>query len=112
MLLLVTIGFCSCATKTYTVSELRSNYALKMTSKKNQVLFDKIEVFMSENEIDKLFEVKSINAYQPLIFPIFGSFSKSAKKNLLKTAVKQASSKNCDAVLIINESHYKLIKYQ
>jgi len=113
ILLALCVGFSSCSIKTFTTTEMESNYKLKMTSKKELVLVEKIKVFTSEEAIKQSFEVISINRYQPFVLPWpLGNRDKKMKQNIYEKAVKKADDQKGDAVIIINESYFKVIKFK
>lgn len=107
------IGLSSCSVKTFSTTELDSNYKLKMTSQKEKNLAAKIKVFASEEEVPKSFDVISVNRYQPFVLPWpFGNYDKTVKKNLYQRAVKTADKQKGDAVIIVDETHFKIIKFK
>ena len=112
MLVAMCVGFSSCAMKTYTTTELDSNYKLKMTGKKEQVLLEKIKVFTSEKDVGKSFEVISVNRYQPFTLPWpLGNFNKKVKQTLYEKAVKEAENQKGDAIIIVDNTHFKVIRF-
>lgn len=70
---IVVFSFMLCTLTSYMSGELSSNYQLKMTSKKDKVLVEKIPVYLSENEIQGEFTVKSLNTYSPIVLPVIGN---------------------------------------
>lgn len=106
---LIGVSFMSCTVTTYMSNDLSSNYQLKMTSKKERVLVEKIPVYMSEKDIPGEFIVKSINAYSPIVLPVIGNRKKAISEHLYKKAVKTAQDQNGNAVLIMDEAHFKVI---
>jgi transcription antitermination factor NusG len=98
--------------KTFTVAELNNNYSLQMTSKKEKIVRSRIEIYFAELEITDQFEVVSTNRYQPFVLPWpFGNFNKKIKKNLLQKAAKEADKQNGDAIVIVDNTHFKVIRF-
>lgn len=112
MLLLVAasaILFASCTT-VYKASELTANYDVSMTSKKELAVKNEIAVFYSENEVTVPFEVISMNNYKPLDIPILHPGTKDIKKNIVRIAVYQAKEQGGNAVVLLGEGLFKVIK--
>ena len=106
----VMISAMSCTVTSYIEKDMSMNYELKMKSKKDVALFEKVHVYLSEKEIPGEFTVKSINMYNPIVLPVIGDRVKTITDNLYKKAVKTAEDQKGDAVLIVDESHFKVLK--
>lgn len=100
----------SCATKVFTTSELQGNYLANMTGKKDLEMKDAVSIFMSEKEIQSDYDVLSINRYQPWHIPILSPSDKKIRKRLLERAVKNATNQKGDGVLIVDDTHYKVVR--
>ena len=100
----------SCTITSYIEKDMSMNYELKMKSKKDVALFEKVHVYLSEKEIPGDFTVKSLNMYNPIVLPVIGDRVKTITDNLYKKAVKTAEDQKGDAVLIVDESHFKVLK--
>lgn len=105
----IAFWFMSCTLTSYMTTDLSSNYQLKMTSKKEKVLVEKIPVYLSEKEIQGEFTVKSINTYSPIVLPVIGNRKKVVSERLYKKAVKAAEEQKGNAILIMDDSHFKVI---
>ena len=106
---LVAFSLMSCTLTSYMSNELSSNYQLQMTSKKEKALVEKISIYMSEKEIQGEFKVKSVNTYNPIVLPIIGNRKKIILEKLYKKAVKAAEDQNGNAIIIVDDSHFKII---
>ena len=106
----VMISTMSCTVTSYIEKDMSMNYELKMKSKKDVALFEKVHVYLSEKEIPGEFTVKSLNMYKPIVLPVIGDRVKTITDNLYKKAVKTAEDQKGDAVLIVDESHFKVLK--
>jgi len=81
-----------------------------MKRKKDVAIFEKIPVYLSEREISADFNVKSFNTYNPIIIPILMNRVKYVSKKLYKKSVKAAINQKGDAVLIVDDAHFKVLK--
>lgn len=106
---LIAFSFMSCTLTSYMANDLSSNYQLKMTSKKEKALVEKIPVYLSEKEIQGEFTVKSFNTYNPIVLPVIGNRKKAVSERLFKKAVKAAEEQKGNAILIIDDSHFKVL---
>lgn len=106
---LFSFSLMSCTLTSYMSNELSSNYQLKMNSKKEKALVDKIPIYLSENEVQREFTVVSINTYHPIVLPVIGNRKKVVLEGLYKKAVKTAEDQKGNAVIIIGDSHFKVI---
>lgn len=106
---IMAFAFTSCTLTSYLGNDLSSNYQLKMRSKKDKALVEKIPVYLSEKEIPSEFTVKSINTYNPIVLPVIGNRKKAVSERLYKKAVKAAQNQNGNAVLILDEAHFKVL---
>jgi hypothetical protein len=106
---IVALSFMSCTLTSYMSGDLSSNYQLKMTSKKDKALVEKIPVFFCDKEVIGEFTVKSINTYTPIVLPVIGNRKKVVSERLYKKAVRTAQDQNGNAVLITDDSHFKVL---
>lgn len=106
---LLTLFIASCTMITYTSNELSSKYKLEMSNKNEKVLFDKIPVYLSETEIPGQFTVLSLNTYNPIVLPVIGNRKKAILEKLYKNAVVATEELNGNGVLIIDDSHFKVL---
>jgi len=106
----IAITASSCTLTTYIEKDMSMNYELNMKSKKDVAIFEKVHVYLSEKEIPGEFTVKSLNTYSPIVLPVIGNRVKAVTQRLYKKAVKAAEDQKGDAVLIIDDSHFKVLK--
>lgn len=99
----------SCSLTTFTTSDLSSNYELGMTGKKEKALKEKIPVYLSEKQISSGFSIISVNRYTPWVLPVLGNVNKKIKKHLYEKAVKTAEKQGGNAVLIVDDTHFKVL---
>lgn len=107
----VAVVLTSCSVTKFAEKDFSSNYQLGMTSKKERALVEKIPVFLTEKDVPKPFNVISVNRYSPMVLPVIGNVNKALLVNLYQKAVKEAESQNGDAVLIVDEAHFKVLSY-
>jgi hypothetical protein len=112
VIIAIVIASTSCTLTTFVEKDLALNYELNMTSKKEKVLLEKIPVYLSEKDIPKDFVVKSINVYNPHVLPIIGNRKKTIISHLYKKTVKAVEKQKGDAALIIDDSHFKVLKFK
>jgi len=102
----------SCTVLTVVEKDMSANYALSMDGKKEKALMERIPVYTSVNEIQKDYFVKSFNQYNPLVLPVIGNRGKTLTKKLVKKAVSEAEKQNGDAVVIVSEYQFQVIKFK
>ena len=107
---IVVLGLTSCTLTTYLEKDLAMNYELKMTSKNERALFEKVTVFVSEKDIKGEFTVVSLNTYSPIVLPVIGNRKKVVTAALYKKAVKAADDQKGNAILIMDEAHFKVLR--
>ena len=105
----IALSFMSCTLTSHMSNDLSANYQLKMTSKKEKALVEKIPIYLCEKDIQGEFTVKSINSYNPFVFPVLGSRKKIVSKRLFAKAVKAAAKQKGNAVLIVGDSQFKIL---
>lgn len=111
-LIAIIIASTSCTLTTFVEKDLALNYELNMTSKKEKALLEKTPIYLSEKDIPKDFVVKSINVYNPNVLPVIGNRKKAIISHLYKKAVKAVEKQKGNAVLIIDDSHFKVLKFK
>lgn len=112
LMIAIAIASTSCTLTTFVEKDLSMNYELRMTSKNEKALFEKIPIYLTEKEVPKEFVVKSINVYSPIVLPVIGDRKKAVIASLYKKAVKAADDQKGNAVLIIDDSHFKVLKFK
>lgn len=112
LMILVAIATASCTVTSFIEKDMAMNYELSMTSKSEKALFEKIPVYLSEKDVPKEFLVKSFNMYNPLVLPVIGDRKKAIINNLYRKAVKEADDQKGNAVLIVDDSHFKVLKFK
>ena len=106
----IAITASSCTITTYIEKDMSMNYELNMKSKRDLATIEKVHVYLSEKEIPGEFIVKSLNTYSPIVLPIIGNRVKAITQRLYKKAVKTAQDQKGDAVLITDDTHFKVLK--
>ena len=110
ILAIVVLALTSCTLTTYLEKDLAMNYELKMTSKNEKALFEKVTVYVSEKDIKGEFTVVSLNTYSPIVLPVIGNRKKVVTAALYKKAVKTADNQKANAVMILDEAHFKVLR--
>lgn len=112
-LLCAVVCLSSCNHAVYPTKTLQNTYELGMTSKHEIATMAKIQVFLSDKDIVKPFDVISINTYRPLLtIPILAPYESSMRKNFYKAAIKKAEDQLGDAIIITGIGQYKVLKYK
>jgi len=112
LIIAIAVASTSCTLTTFVEKDLSLNYQLNMTSKKEKALVEKIPIYLTEKVVPKEFVVKSINIYSPYVLPVIGNRKKVVISNFYKKAVKAAEEQKGDAVLIVDDSHFKVIAFK
>ena len=106
----IAITASSCTITTYIEKDMSMNYELNMKSKRDLATIEKVHVYLSEKEIPGEFIVKSLNTYSPIVLPVIGNRIKVITQRLYKKTVKTAQDQKGDAVLITDDTHFKVLK--
>ena len=84
-----------------------------MTSRSDRALLERVQIFTSESEIAQPFEVISFNRFQPFVLPWpLGNRDRRLTQRLYQQAVRSAARQNGNGVIIINETHFRVIRIQ
>lgn len=119
------MGFVSCSTvNNISADVLATNYEkkIKKTSFLNRKLFkedvkkkeiyEKIDIFLTDDAVNRPFEVIAFGAYTPLIVPIFHPEKKILEQNLYFKAARRAYNLNGDAIIVDSKNNFRVLKYK
>ena len=114
----------SCTTSKLETDNLRTMYEKRINKtsifnklffndhKKKKVVYNNVEIYLSENEIEKEFDVIAYGSYRPFTIPLLRKESGCLKHNLLYKAARMAYKKKCDAVIIDSKNYFRLVRYR
>lgn len=129
-LLVVVITMCvaatSCTTAKLNTGKLRTMYEKRINKtsilnklffndhKKKRIIYEDIEIFMNENEVNKEFDVIAFGRYTPIQSPLglLRPESRSLEHNLFYKAAKMAYDNKCDAAIIDSKNDFRIIRYR
>ncbi|MCO4815248.1 MAG: hypothetical protein KC454_11075 [Flavobacteriales bacterium] len=83
----------------------------KFEKKKSTEKYSHIDIYWSENELDKNFVVLSEAVYSPLTFWPFSTYKKAITKNWILKSVENCNELGGDAVIMGHPSFSSVIKY-
>jgi hypothetical protein len=100
----------SCTHTLYNPKVLQGNYDLRMDSKEELEIKNKVRIFLSEDDIQgAAYDVISVNVYRPFTIPLFMSFKGKTTKKFYEKAVKKAYEQGGNAIVVTAAGMYKVL---
>lgn len=112
----------SCSTVNYMSTEkLKANYeekihhttflgkALFKTDKKKIDIYQNVQVYLNEKEVEGKFEVVAYGSYTPLIIPVIRPERPRLEKYLLWKAARKARELGANGAIIDNKNDFRVI---
>lgn len=119
------MSFSSCSTvNNINADVLATNYEkkIKKTSFLNRKLFkedvkkkaiyENIDIFLTDEEVGRPFEVIAFGAYTPLIVPIFHPEKKILEQNLYFKAARRAHKLKGNGIIVDSKNNFRVIRYK
>lgn len=109
ILLSIVILSTSCNHTIYSTRTLQGYYDMRMDSEEELEIKNKVQIFLSEKDINCEYNIISHNLYHPFCIPIFMSQKNEISKKFYENAVKQAYKLGGNGVIITSVNTYKVI---
>ena len=100
----------SCSHTLYNTKTLQGNYDIQMNSKEELEIKSKVQIFLSEKDIQGEYEIISVAHYKPAFaIPILYTQKSQINKKFYEKAVKKAYKRGGNGILIMAGGFYKII---
>lgn len=109
ILLSIVILSTSCNHTIYSTRTLQGYYDMRMDSEEELEIKNKVQIFLSEKDIDCEYNIISHNLYHPFCIPIFMNQKNEISKKFYENAVKQAYKLGGNGIIITSVNTYKVI---